>query len=138
MTTQVTTQAAAIARPNLLRYTLRGNALVTATCGVLCLVDAQPLAALTGITPPSILSALGMIMLVYAAALLYITSQRHIDRRMAIATVVLDTLWVIASVALIVEGWSTLTSAGVWVVAIQALITAVFADLQLFGVWRVR
>ena len=138
MTTQVATQAAPIARPNLLRYTLRGNAIVSAACGVLCLADAQPLAALTGITPSSIFSAVGMIMLVYAAALLDSTSRRQIDRRMAIATVVLDTLWVIASVALLVEGWSTLTSVGVWVVAIQALGTAAFADLQLFGVWRVR
>ena len=51
MTAQATTQANPIARSNLLRYTLRSDALVTLASGAICLADAQPLAIVLGIQP---------------------------------------------------------------------------------------
>jgi hypothetical protein len=138
MATQATTHAAPIARPNLLRYALRGDAIVSAATGAICLAAAQPLADIIGIQPPVALRILGAMLAVYGGVLFYTAAQPQINRRVAIAAVVLNVLWVIDSAVLLVAGWLPLTSAGVWTIALIAVGVAIFAELQFFGLRRMR
>jgi hypothetical protein len=138
MAAQATTQAHPIAGSNLLRYTLRGDALVTLASGALCLADAQPLAALLGIQPPLALEIVGAVLILYGAFLFYASTRAQISRRVAIAAIALDLIWVIDSAILLVSGWLPLTSAGMWTVGLLAVVVAIVAELTFFGLRRAR
>jgi hypothetical protein len=138
MTAHVTTQAAPLARSNLLRYALRGDAIATAITGALCIIDAQPLAALLGIQPPLALEILGAVLALYGAFLFYIAAQAQLGRRIVIAAIVLDGIWVLDSAILLVSGWLPLTSVGMWTIGLIAVAVAVVAELKFFGLRRLR
>ena len=138
MTAQVTTQANPLTRSNLLRYTLRGDAIFLIASGAICLVDAQSLATLLGIQPPLALQILGAVLAVYGAFLFYTAAQVQINRRIVIAAIALDVIWVIDSAILLVAGWLPLTNAGMWTIGLLAVAVAVVAELTFFGLRRVR
>jgi hypothetical protein len=138
MTTHVTTQASPLARPNLLRYALRIDAIVTLAIGAISLADAQPLASLLGIQPALALEILGAVLIVYGAFLFYTAAQAQISRRIAIAAIVLDLIWVVDSAILLVAGWLPLTSAGMWTIGLIAVAVAAVAELKFFGLRRMR
>src|SRR4051794_6148035 len=100
MTAHVITQATSSARSNLLRYALRGDAIITAIAGAIRLADAQPLATFLGIQAPLALQILGTVLVLYGAFLFYSAAQAQINRRIAIAAIVLDLVWVIDSAIL--------------------------------------
>jgi hypothetical protein len=136
MVTQVSTQAESLVRSNLLRYALRVDAIMSIATGAICLVDAQPLAALLGIQPPLALEVLGAVLALYGAFLFYTAAQAQLSRRIAIAAIALDLIWVIDSAILIVAGWLPLTSAGMWTIGLIAVAVAVVAELKFFGLRR--
>ncbi len=138
MTTHVTTQANPFARSNLLRYTLRGDAILSIATGAICLADAQPLATLLGIQSPLALEILGAALALYGAFLFYTAAQAQLSRRIVIAAIVLDVIWVIDSAILLVAGWLPLTSAGMWTIGLIAVAVAVVAELKFFGLRRIR
>ena len=133
MTAHITTQAGPLTRSNLLRYTLRGDALITIATGAICLADAQPLAALLGIQPPLELEILGAVLVLYGAFLFYTGAQAQLNRRIVIGAIVLDMIWVIDSAILLVAGWLPLSSAGMWTIGLLAGAVAVIAELKFFG-----
>ena len=138
MTAHVTTQAGPLTRSNLLRYALRGDALVTIATGAICLADAQPLATLLGIQPPLALEILGGVLVLYGAFLFYTAAQAQLSRRIVIATIALDVIWVIDSAILLAADWLPLTSAGMWTIGLIAVAAAVVAELKFFGLRRTR
>lgn len=138
MTAHVTTQSAPFARSNLLRYAMRGDAIITAATGAICLADAQSLASFLGIQPPLALQILGAVLVLYAAFLFYTAAQAQISRRIVIAAIVLDLIWVIDSATLLVAGWLPLTSAGMWTIGLIAAAVAIVAELKFFGLRRIR
>jgi hypothetical protein len=136
MATQATTQSAPVARPNLLRLALRADALFCVATGAISLVAAQPLAALLGVPSSAALGILGAIVVLYGAFLFYTAAQAQISRRIVIAAIVLDLIWVIDSAILLVSGWLPLTSTGMWTVGLLAVAVAVIAELTFFGLRR--
>ena len=138
MTAQVTNQAGPLTRSNLLRYAVRGDALVTLAIGAICLADAQPLATLLGIQPPLALEILGAVLALYGAFLFYTAAQSQLNRPIVIAAIALDVIWIIDSAILLVAGWLPLTSAGMWTVGLIAVAVAVVAELKFFGLRRMR
>jgi hypothetical protein len=138
MATQVRVQPAPIARPNLLRYALRGDALFSIVTGAISLAAAQPLANLLGIQPALILSVLGAVLVLYGGFLLYTSAQAQINRRVVIAAIILDVLWVVDSAILLVAGWLPLTNTGMWTIGLLAGGVVIFAELKFFGLWRRR
>jgi hypothetical protein len=121
-----------------LRSALRANGIFSAVSSILLIVLALPLSILTGIQPPVILVIVGLLVLPFAVLLLWATSRPTIDRRLAGATIVLDAIWVMASIAILIIGWPPLTTAGKWLVGILALIVANFAIWQSVGLMRER
>ena len=138
MTAHVVTQSGPSARSNLLRYALRGDALLSIATGAICLADAQPLATFLGIQPPLALEVLGAVLALYGAFLFYTAAQAQINRRIVIAAIVLDAIWVIDSAILLVAGWLPLTSAGMWTIGLIAAAVVVVAELKFFGLRRIR
>jgi hypothetical protein len=138
MTAQVTTQASPSARSNLLRYTLRGDAILSIASGAICLADAQPLATFLGIQPPLALEILGAVLALYGAFLLFTAAQPQLNRRIVIAAIALDLIWLIDSAILLVAGWLPLTSAGMWTIGLIVGAVAVVAELKFFGLRRIR
>jgi hypothetical protein len=138
MTAHVTTQPTPLARSNLLRYAVRGDAIITAATGAICLADAQPLASFLGIQPPLTLQIAGAALVLYGAFLFYTAAQAQISRRIVITAIVLDLLWVLDSAILLVGGWLPLTSAGMWIIGLIAVAVAVVAELKFFGLRRLR
>jgi hypothetical protein len=121
---------------NLLKNALRGNALFSGTSGLIALLAAQSLTAFTGIEPPIIFVLLGIVLILYAVDLWWITSRETINRRFAWAAIILDVLWVVGSIAILLFGWLPLTVAGSWTIVLLAEVVAIFAVLQYFGLRR--
>jgi hypothetical protein len=138
MTAHVTTQAGRSTGSNLLRYAVRGDAIFSIATGAICLADAQPLATLLGIQPPLALQILGAVLVLYGAFLLYTAAQAQISRRIVIAAIALDLIWIIDSAILLVSGWLPLTSAGMWTIGLLAAAVVVVAELKFFGLRRMR
>ncbi|HEU5097612.1 MAG TPA: hypothetical protein VFU22_01115 [Roseiflexaceae bacterium] len=137
MTTQATTHVSSNVRPSLLRLALRADAIFCLALGAISLVAAQPLAAMLGI-PALALDIMGAIVAVYGAFLLYTAAQAQVGRRIALAALVLDVIWVIDSAVLLIAGWLPLTNAGMWTVGIVALAVVALAELKFFGLRRLR
>ena len=130
-------QPTAADRNGLLRLALKLDAVATGALAVLGLAAASLLDGLLG-TPASLLWPIGLALLVYAAAIWVIGTRPRISRPAAWSAVVLNLLWVAASVATVLAGWLPLTTLGTAFVLIQAVAVLVFADLQYLGLRRAR
>jgi hypothetical protein len=126
-----------LTRPTLLRTVLRLNGATSAGAGLAALAASGPLSALTGLAPALLLGA-GAIALAYGAALLWLAPRDATLRAVGSAAVPLDLFWVIASIAVLLTAWPSLTVAGRWMVAAQADLVLTWAILQLVGVRRLR
>jgi hypothetical protein len=114
----------------LLRTTLVINGVSTALCGLALLLAPGALAELLGVSPPSLVAAVGAGLVVYAAGLFW-TARRPIPGAAAWAAVILDFGWVLGSVALVELG--ILTNPGTGLVVLVAAAVLAFAVLQLVG-----
>jgi len=119
-----------------LRRALRADGLFSGIGGILSIILAQPLAVLTGLRPPAVLVILGVGLLGYAALLLWTTARPPIDRRLAITAIVLNEVWVLASVAILLSGWPPLTTAGKWLIGLVAIVVADFSLWQFIALRR--
>ena len=87
---------------NLLKKALRGNALFSGVSGAIALLGAQPLAAFTGIDVAAVFYVLGIVLIIYAIDLWWVSSREPIDQRIAWAAIILDILWVAGSAAILI------------------------------------
>lgn len=121
-------------RTTFLRRSLQLDGIASGLCGALLLVAAQPIAALVGLTAPGIARAVGALLLVYAAALVWNARRASLSRGEALLAVALNTGWVAGSVLVIMLG--PLTPVGTWAVAAVAAAVLVFAVLEIVGLRR--
>lgn len=125
-------------KSKLLRQALRGNGIFSAVSGSILVLAAKPLATFMGLAWPLALTITGLILLPYAALLIWATSQPQVDHRLAKTAVVLDAGWVIGSILLLLTDWLNLSVAGNWTVALLAEAVLTFAILQAVGLHRAR
>lgn len=121
----------------LLRRALQGNSLFSAMSGLTLLIGANAVSVFTGIESAAILTGLGVVLLLFAADLFWMTRETAVNPTFARLIIALDILWVVGSVLILFTNWVPLTNAGWWSVAIVADIVAVFAILQYIGLRRV-
>src|SRR5687768_9419884 len=124
-------------RSSMLRFALKLDALATGGLAVLALTAGPLLVELLG-TPLTVLWPTGLFLVCYAAAIWVTATRPSINRTAAWGAVVLNLLWVVASVVLVVGGWLPLTVLGLTFVVAQAIAVPLFADLQLVGLRRAR
>lgn len=120
----------------LLRRFLLGNATFSTLTGTLCLVDATPLSQAFGIPDPTLLPGLGVQLLIFAAAIVWIATRQTISTRLAWIIIALDIGWVVGSIALLPFVSGMLTSAGITALVLIAVGVAAFASGQIAGVRR--
>jgi hypothetical protein len=135
----MTTHAQALpAAGSPLRLVLRANAVVTLISGAALLIDAGPLAALTGGFSSLALGIIGALCVVAAALCWRASVGDALGKRIAWVVAIVDVDWVIASAVILFTGWLPLTDAGWWLVLAQALVVDVFAAAQLWLLWKRR
>lgn len=127
---------AAAGHATFLRRVLRADSVFCAFGGLGMIVAAGPIAAFLGLSAPWVLVAIGVMLLLYAADLWYIAAQSPISRRLTIAAITADVLWVLASWGIILAGWPALTTPGTWAVAILSDVVVVVAVLKYAGLPR--
>lgn len=129
----MTAQPLPLSADSFLRRALAADIAFSALAGAVCLVAAQPLAALMGLPSSSVLSVVAAICAAYATGLGLILRQNPIARPAALFVIVGNSAWAVASYILLLSGWVAFTSAGWWLVAIQADLVAALAIAQYLG-----
>lgn len=119
-----------------LRAYLTLDALASGLLGVLLAVlGAAVLDDLLGL-PAALLVPAGIFLVVFAGWLRYLATRPVVSTGAADVVIVVNALWVIASVVLVVAGWFSLTALGVAFVLVQAATVALFAAMQVGGLRR--
>jgi hypothetical protein len=126
---------------NLLRNTLRGNAVFSTVSGLAFTLFGTRIAEFIGLenvnSGASIITTIGVGLIGFAIYLLWASNQSGQSLanhgKFAIAG---DLIWVLASWVIILGNLVAFSTAGTWAVAIVAEIVFVFAVVQYFGVRR--
>ncbi|MES2190261.1 MAG: hypothetical protein V4454_09070 [Pseudomonadota bacterium] len=120
--------------PRFMRIVLRVDALSCVACGLLQVAFTSQLAGLLGLPGP-LLAFTGEFLLVYAAAVLFLSTRQPMPRMFVGALAAGNLVWAVACVILLISGGVQPTVSGVGYVALQALTVAILAGLQYLG-WQ--
>jgi hypothetical protein len=118
-----------------LRQRLLADAVITGATGLVMFFGAGVLARLLEL-PEALLRYAGLALLPFVAYVAYVATREHVHRPAVWAVILLNALWVAASIVLLLSGWVAPNALGVVFVVVQALAVAVFADIQYLGVRR--
>lgn len=132
MTTIATTAASPF-----LRRVLLVDAATSGAAGLVLALGAGPLAGLLGV-PEGLLRAAGVVLLPFAAFVLWIGTREAVPRRAVWAVILANGLWALDCLALLLSGRIAPTGLGLGVIAAQALAVALLAELQYVGLRRSR
>ncbi len=120
-----------------LRLSLAENFLFSAVCGIALVVAPGVVSRFLGdAVPPWVMLALGAGLLLFAAGLLRQFLRRPLNRSEALLTIVMDEIWVVASILLVVLAPHWFSAAGQWLIAAVALAVAGLALAQWLGLKR--
>jgi hypothetical protein len=122
---------------SLLRLALLADAVASGTMGIVLAAATAPLASWFGLPLP-LLREVGLLLIPYAALLIYLAAKAMTPHLPAQLIVVGNALWVVASVALLISGPVAPTALGTAFVIAQALLVAILAEIQLLGLRRRR
>jgi hypothetical protein len=117
---------------------LQLNGVTGITSGPILAIGAGSLAPLFGVghfyTAVPLLQALGVGLALFALLLFWV-ARRPVAAALMLFFGVVDTVWVAASVGLLLSGALPFTTAGTWTVAIQADIVGILAAVELYAWW---
>lgn len=119
-----------------LRQSLRGNAAFSILSGTGFALGSGAIAAFLGEVAPLLVLAIGLQLLVFAAALLWLASRPAVSLPLAVTVIAADLLWVLGTVVVLSAG--VFTSHGGGAAMGVAGIVLLFAVLQSIGVKRAR
>ena len=86
--------------------------------------------------PAMLLFYAGVLLLPYAAFVLYLASQDRVSRTAVWIVIGCNALWAIDSMLLLASGWIEPSTLGYAFVSAQAAVVAVFCELQFSGMRR--
>jgi len=121
---------------SLLRLSLRGNATFSTLSGSLFSFASAAVSDYIGLADSDAVLSVGLNLLGFAAALLYLASRSEIPLRWVRVVIGLDLAWVVGTVPVVLAG--VLSSAGVVAALLIADCVLFFALAQYFGLRRVR
>lgn len=139
MTTQTETRtnSEAKAKSSLLSKVLRADGVFALISGSLAIIVAGPIASVIGLSEPLALVVLGVVLLGYAAMLLYFAGREPQNQTVARLAIVLNLLWVVGSYGGLLLGLFPVNSAGKWAIALVAEAVFIFAALEIYALWRI-
>jgi hypothetical protein len=112
-----------------LRKVLYLDAATSGAAAILCIAGASFLAPLTGL-PAGLLFWAGIVLVPFVAMLLALARRIAAPRLILIDVAAINTLWVAASLGLLVSGLVEPNAFGILFILAQALAVALFAALQ--------
>jgi hypothetical protein len=112
-----------------IRTVLRLDAVASGAIGVLLLAFGWALDDVLG-TPLALSVPAGVFLLVWATALIVLSTRPKVSRGAVREVVLVNTLWAIGSVVLVLAGWFDLTALGTAFLLVQAAAVTAFAVLQ--------
>lgn len=115
-----------------LRFALLGDAAASGATGLLMSAASTPLASMLGLPQPLLFWA-GMILLPYAAVLVWLGSRSSFPAIAVWVVITVNTVWVLDSILLLMSGWVRPTGLGTASIIAQAIVVAGFAELQFMG-----
>ncbi|MFC4123601.1 hypothetical protein [Nocardia rhizosphaerae] len=137
MTTTAPSRLSALFAPGeqLLRLSLRLDAVVTGANGIAYLALAYPLERLLGLDVTAAM-AIGAFLTAYGLAVAAVGLRSPVSRPAAAAVAIGNAGWVVASIAAVLTGALNLTTAGTAWAILQACTVGAFAALQYLGLRR--
>lgn len=124
-----------ISSPNFLRHVLRADALSCVACGLLQVASTGTMARLLGL-PETLLAYTGEFLLLYAAAVAFISTRKPVPRPLVWVLVASNLAWALGCVLLLLSGRVAPSLLGTAYVLVQAVTVGVLAELQFFGLRR--
>jgi hypothetical protein len=118
--------------PNFLRRALLLDAAISGATGALLALGAGFLDSLLGL-PAILLREAGIVLLPFAAAVLWLATRASPPRGAVWAVVAINGAWAAASLLLLVSPWVAPTALGYAFVIAQALVVVGFGELQVIG-----
>ena len=128
-------QMTALQPSRLLRGSMLMDAVISGATGLLLVAGAGLLTSLLGV-PEALMRYAGLILLPFAAIVLYLARAPQPSRTSVQAVIVLNVAWAAGSMLLLVSGWIEPTWLGMAFVTFQAVVVAGFAELQYAGLRR--
>jgi len=123
---------------DLLKKSLRGNAIFSALCAVDLMLFSEAIAGLVGIPDNGFLFSLGVSLLGFAAFVWWVSSQHPISPALAQSIIWMDAAWVLGSVILVLFKPAWLTVTGVLLIIAVAIAVELFAYFQYRGLKRLQ
>ncbi|MBI5303950.1 MAG: hypothetical protein HY868_17580 [Chloroflexi bacterium] len=124
--------------PQLLRYALMSDSIISAITGIICIADAEPLATIIGLHSPAMFIAFGLIAFAYAATLFYVARRSPINRLVAWMACIFNLGGALIFAVILLIGALPLTDTGKWIIAIVADVAGVLGLLQFLGLRQSR
>jgi hypothetical protein len=118
--------------PTLLYRLMLADAVISGATGLAMLLGAGVLSDLLGV-PATLMRYAGVILLPFAAMVLYWSSPERLSRPKVWTVIALNLAWVAGSVALLGAGWIEPNTLGMAFIIFQAVVVALFAELQYTG-----
>lgn len=118
-----------------LRQVLWADALISGATGLLLLLGASFLAGLLDL-PIELLRTAGLVLLPFVAYVVYVATRENPSRGAVWVVILVNILWVAASIGLLLSGWVAPNGLGIAFVVVQALAVGLFAELQVVGLRR--
>ena len=112
------------------RQTLLANATFTAASAIVLIAARDVLYPLFALNSPTLLTSIGIVLLLYAATLVLEARRVPPQRYALIAAALLDAGWVVGSVIVLLVAWPALAPSGRLLIIAAALIVELFAFLQ--------
>jgi hypothetical protein len=128
----IATRPTTAAGSKLLRFALKQDAIGSGANGLVFLVVAPIFGSMFGL-PAAFLVPVGAFLIAFAATLLYLAGRPVVNRAAAIAVMVVNVAWVLASAEMLIAGWFPLAGLGTAFVIAQAAVVAVFTGMQFAG-----
>ena len=122
----------AMSPSNFMRNVLRMDALSCVACGLLQVIFTSQMASHLNL-PQSLVAYTGEFLLVYAAAVAFVSTRRPIPRAVVWVLVAGNLGWAASCLLLLASGQVAPSALGTAYVVMQALTVALLAGLQLFG-----
>lgn len=111
---------------------LMADAIVCILSGLLLVLGTDLLAGLLHL-PTMLLRPAGIFLLPYGALVAFVATRDNPPHKAVWGVIIANTLWVIASIELLLSGWGAPNALGVAFVIVQAVAVAGFAAAQFVG-----
>ena len=129
MTTQTQTSNTSI------RPVLYANAIFSGLSGLFFSVASKAISTFLGLNAAPYVLALGIGLIAFADILYIYAKRPTISSNFVLFAIIADSIWVLASILLLLTNWIPFSTEGKWLVGIIAIIVDIFASLQFFK-WR--